>query len=435
MMIVDRALAERVRQDRPIEVGLVGAGFSGSRIAHQITTSVPGLRIAAIANRTRSHADAAWSLAGVAQAQWVEDPGQLSRAIESRLPAVTTDPAVLWSCPGIEVILEATGTIEHGARVALEAIRHGKHVVLVNVEMDATVGPILRRYADAAGVVVTNADGDEPAVAMNMLRLVRSLGLEPRVAGNLKGLYDPYRNPTTQAEFARRVNQKPETMTSFADGTKLSMELAVLANASGMGVARRGMYGPQLDEVQSAPAYYADKLCAGGMVDYLCGARPGNGAFVLGHTSDPVRADYLRYLKMGEGPLYAFYTPFHLPHLEVANTVARAVLLGDAAVTPLGWPVATAFAVAKRDLAAGEVLDGIGGYCCYTLIDNHATAASEQLLPMGISAGCRLTRPVAKDTPVTCEDVAYPDSSDLCHRLLREQAALGPDTPAAQSAA
>ena len=423
MIVVDHALAERVLQGRPVNVGLVGAGFSGSRIAHQIVTAVPGLRLAAIANRTIEHAEAAYGMAGVQRTRRVDDPEGLSRAIHANDYAVAQDPAALWACPEIEVILEATGTVEHGAQVALEAIGHGKHVVLVNVEMDATVGPILRQYADRAGVIITDSDGDEPGVAMNMIRFVRSIGLEPRVAGNLKGLYDPYRSPATQADFARRNNQKPETMTSFADGTKLSMELTVLANATGFGVARRGMYGPALEDVHAAPEYYADRLRDGGMVDYLCGARPANGAFVLGCTEDPVRVDYLRYLKMGNGPLYVFYTPFHLPHLEVPNTVARAALCGDATVTPLGTPVADAVAVAKRDLEPGEILDGIGGYCCYTLIENHSDARAEGLLPMGVSEGCRVTRRVKKDSPVRYADVELPEGR-LCDRLRTEQDAV-----------
>ncbi len=423
MIIVDRALAERVQQDNPVRVGLVGAGFSGARIAHQIVTAVPGLRVVTIANRTLNHAEMAYALAGVTSIRRVDDSDALARAISAREYAVTNDPAVLWDCPEVEVVIEATGTIEYGGRVALESIRHGKHVVLVNAEMDATLGPILRRYADSAGVVFTDTDGDEPGVAMNMLRLVRSLGLDPVVAGNLKGLYDPYRTPATQADFARRNNQKPEAMTSFADGTKLSMELTVLANASGFGVGRRGMYGPELEDVYAAPAYFADRLCAGGMVDFLCGAKPGNGAFVLGYTDDPVRADYLRYLKMGDGPLYPFYTPFHLPHLEVPNTVARAVLLGDAAVTPAGAPVTDAVAVAKRDLKAGDVLDGIGGFCCYTLIENYQQAREEDLLPMGVSQGCVLTRDVARDTAVCRADVELPEGR-LCDRLRTEQDGL-----------
>jgi predicted homoserine dehydrogenase-like protein len=288
------------------------------------------------------------------------------------------------------------------------------------VELDATVGPILKHYADEAGVVITNTDGDEPGVAMNMIRFVRSIGLKPVVTGNLKGLYDPYRNPETQEAFARRNGQKATTMASFADGTKLSMELTVLGNATGFGVARRGMYGPSLDNVNEAPAFYGDKLRAGGMVDFLCGAKPGNGAYVLGYTEDSVRAEYLRYLKMGDGPLYAFYTPFHLPQLEAPITVARTALFRDATVTPLGAPVCDAVAVAKHDLKAGETLDGLGGFSCYSLIDNYDVARSENLLPMGVSEGCRLLRPIRRDQAITYDDVVLPEGR-LCDRLRAEQ--------------
>ena len=145
---------------------------------------------------------------------------------------------------------------------------------------------------------------------MNLCRFVKSIGLKPVVAGNLKGLYDKYRNPETQIEFAKMHNQKPATMASFADGTKLSMELTVLANATGFRVGQRGMYGPKLKDVKETPEFYKDKLLDGGMVDFLEGAAPANGAYVLGYSEDPVQQDYLQYLKMGDGPLYAFYTPF-----------------------------------------------------------------------------------------------------------------------------
>lgn len=430
MIIVDRALAERVDRDEPVRVGLVGAGFSASQIAHQIVTVVPGLRLVAIANRSIGRAEAAYARAGVSRPRRVTDALGLTRAIAERAYAVTEDPAALWECPEVDVVVESTGTIEHGARVALESIRHGKHVVLVNAELDATLGPILRRYADAAGVVFTDTDGDEPGVAMNLLRHVRSLGLEPVVAGNLKGLYDPYRTPATQAEFARRHNQKPEAVTSFADGTKLSMELAVLGNATGFGVGKRGMYGPALADVYDAPAWFADRARTGGMVDFLQGARPGNGAFVLARTGDPVRADYLRYLKMGDGPLYVFYIPFHLPQLEVPNTIARAALLGDAAVTPLATPTVDAVAIAKRDLRAGEMLDGIGGYCCYALLEDYRTARDGDLLPMGCAADCVVKHAIPRDTAIRYADVERP-AERISDRLRAEQDALSQTTDAA----
>lgn len=420
MILIDRAIAERQQSGNPVRVALVGAGYSGKNIAHQILQSFPGLRLVAIANRTLATARQAYASAGVTDVVVVETTQALEQAMREKKYAVTDDASVLCKADGIEVIIEATGTIEFGAGVVAQAIEHGKHIILGNVELDATLGPILKSYADGAGVIYSNSDGDEPGVAMNMLRFVKSIGLKPMVAGNLKGLYDRYRTPETQKGFAEKVNQKPETMTSFADGTKLSMELTVLANATGFKTGKRGMHGPALAHVSESPKFYLDKLLAGGMVDFLCGAAPANGAFVLGYTEDSTKAAYLKYLKMGEGPLYAFYTPFHLPQLEIPLTAARAVLFKDATVAPLGAPVCDAMAIAKKDLHAGDVLDGIGGFACYTLIENYDVARNMDALPMGVSEGCRLKRSVAKDEVVKYADVELPQGR-LCDKLRKEQ--------------
>ena len=423
MILVDRALAERVANGNPVRVGLVGAGYSGRTIAHQIIHSVPGLRLVAISNRTLDKARDAFVDAGVADVVTVRTAAELEQAIRDGRAAISEDADVLCQAEGIDVIVEATGTIEFGAGVVLRTIEHGKHIILMNVELDATLGPVLKSYADRAGVMYSNADGDEPGVAMNMIRFVRSIGLTPVVAGNLKGLYDRYRTPETQRGFAEKAGQKATTMTSFADGTKLSMELNVLANATGFRAGQRGMHGPSLAHVNDSPAFFLDKLIDGGMVDFTVGAAPSNGAFVLGYTEDPVKAAYLKYLKMGDGPLYAFYTPFHLPQMEIPNTIARAVLFRDATVAPIGAPICDSIAIAKRDLKAGEMLDGIGGFTCYTLIENYDVSHRERALPMGISEGCVLTRDVPKDTMVTYDDVILPEGR-LCDRLRREQDAM-----------
>ena len=158
---------------------------------------------------------------------------------------LTDDPSVLTACDAIDVLVEVTGTVEAAARVVLEAFDHGKHVVLVNAELDSLLGPILKAKADRAGVVVTHTDGDEPGVAMTLLRYLRSLGLRPVAAGNIKGMVDYYRNPETQRAFAEKNDQDVRKVTSFADATKLSMETTVLANATGFHAGRRGMYGPR----------------------------------------------------------------------------------------------------------------------------------------------------------------------------------------------
>jgi predicted homoserine dehydrogenase-like protein len=423
VIIVDTALERRVRENNPIRIGIIGAGFSARTITYQIETGVPGIRVAAIANRTLAHARDAYLATGAGEVAVAESAAQLNQAILGGKPAITEDPSLLCEADGLEAIIEATGTIEFGVKAVLAAIENGKHVVLANAELDATLGPILKAKANRAGIVMTNTDGDEPGVAMNMLRFVRSIGLEPVLAGNLKGLYDPYRTPDTQRAFAEANNQKPKAVTAFADGTKLSMELAVLANATGFGVAKRGMYGPPLAHVRESVDFYRDKLRAGGMVDFLVGADPYSGAFVLGYSEDAVRCNYLKYLKMGEGPLYVFHTPFHLPQLEIPNTVARAVLFQDAAVTPCGAPVCDAVTVAKRDLQVGEMLDGLGGFACYALLDNYAAARSTAALPMGVSEGCRVLRSVAKDQVVTYDDVELP-MGRTCDALREEQNSL-----------
>ncbi|MEM1439239.1 MAG: NAD(P)-dependent oxidoreductase [Pseudomonadota bacterium] len=410
MIIVDTAIAKRLDSGKPIRVGMIGAGYSAKHIAAQIQASFPVIHLCAIANRTPEHAESVYRNAGVNDIDHVASAAQLESVIGKGGHAVTDDPRALFECGPIEAIIETTGEVEYGAWAVLEAIRHGKHTVALNCEMDATVGPLLKAYADAQGVVYSNTDGDEPGVATNLARYVSTIGLEVVGAGNLKGFYDVHRTPETQRGFAEANNQKPHMMTSFVDGTKLSMELTVLANGLGFGVARRGMHGPACEDVRSCiPEFPEGTFQPGqGVVDFLLGASPYTGAFVIGHTEEPMKQDYLKYLKLGGGPLYVFYTPFHLPQLDIPVSVCRAVLLGDTVVAPKGRPYCDAASIAKRDLKAGEILDGIGGFTAYTLIENFATSMAENLLPMGVSEGCKLVRDVAIDQPITYDDVELP---------------------------
>jgi predicted homoserine dehydrogenase-like protein len=318
-------------------------------------------------------------------------------------------------------LVEVTGTIEFGAHVALKAIEGGKHVVLMNAELGATLGPILKVYAGRAGVVITDSDGDQPGVIMNLYRFVKAIGCNPVMAGNIKGLHDPYRTPETQRAYAAKYHQKPRMVTSFADGTKISMEMAVVANGTGFKVGRRGMYGPHCTHVRDTLTLFPmDQLLDGGLVDYVVGAEPAPGVFVLGYNDHPIQQRYLKYYKMGDGPLYVFYTPYHLCHLEVPMTVARAVLFRDAALSPLGGPVCDVVTTAKRDLEAGEVLDGIGGFTSYGLLENSDICQGDDLLPMGLSQGCRLLQDISKDQVITYADVQLPEGR-LCDKLWAEQ--------------
>jgi predicted homoserine dehydrogenase-like protein len=427
LIIVDRALAEREAAGNPIRVGLVGAGFMGRGIALQILRSVPGMQLVAIANRRVEKARDAYAQAGADDVETVESRAELEGAISAGRYAITADALLLCRSQQIDAVIEVTGSVEFGSTVALEAIEHGKHVILMNAELDGTVGPILGRHADRAGVVLTNADGDQPGVQLNLYRFVKSIGVRPVLCGNIKGLHDPYRNPTTQEGFARQWGQNPRMVTSFADGTKISFEQAIVANATGMRVAKRGMHGPTVEtgtHIEVAKELFPlDELTDGtGIVDYVVGAAPGPGVFVLGTHDDPVQQHYLNLYKLGEGPLYCFYTPWHLCHFEVPLTVARAVLFGDAAIAPLGPPLVEVVATAKTDLEAGATLDGMGGYSTYGLAENVEVAAREQLLPIGLTESIRLRRAVPKDQVLTYDDVELPEGR-LCDRLRAEQAA------------
>jgi len=430
MIIVDTALEKREQEGKPIQVGLVGAGYMGRGIALQLLTPLTGMRLAAIANRNLSAAERAYREAGADSVKTVDNVSQLETAIARRKFAVTSDPALLCEAGNIDAIIEATGDVEYGAHVVLKAIANGKHVILMNAELDATVGPILKVYADRAGVVITNTDGDEPGVAMNLYRFVKTISYRPVLAGNFKGMIDPYRTPETQREFATHYNQKSIMVTSFADGTKLSMETAILANATGFGVGKRGMYGHRCAHVKDTLKLYPlEQLLNGGLVDYILGAEPHTGAFVLGYGDHPLKKQYMNYFKMGDGPLYAFYTPYHLPHLQIATTVARAVLFHDSTVSPRGAPKCDVLTVAKRNLKAGEALDGIGGYTCYGVIDNAEVTRRENFLPMGLSRGCWLKQDIRKDQPLRCDDVEIPPGR-LCDKLRAEQNAHFAPSPA-----
>ena len=422
MILVDRALEAREREGRPVRVGMVGAGFMGRGVAAQIART-PGMELVAVSNRHLEGAERAYREAGITDLRVVEDAGGVDKAAVDGVAAVTEDAAALCAAEAVDVVCDVTGAVEFGARVTLDAFAHRKHVVTMNAELDGTVGPLLKVLADEAGVVFSGVDGDQPGVQMNLYRFVRGIGVTPLVCGNIKGLQDPYRTPTTQEGFARKWGQDPYMVTSFADGTKVSFEQAVVANATGMTVARRGMGGADhtghVDELTRA--YDVDELRAlGGVVDYVVGAKPGPGIFVLGTVDDPSSRHYLNLYKLGEGPLYSFYTPYHLCHFEVPASLARAVLFGDAVISAAGGPTVEVVATAKTDLGAGKELDGLGGYDTYGVAETASAAAEQRLLPMGVAEGCRLRRDVAKDAVLTYDDVELPEGR-LIDDLRRQQ--------------
>lgn len=425
MFIVDQELERLERSGKRIRVGMVGAGFMAQGIARQILHYVKGMELVAISNRHIAGAKRVFAEAGVIDVREVQTNSEMEAAISAGIPVITENPMLLCDSENIDVLLEVTGSIEYAAHIVLRGIAQGKHIVLMNAEIDGTLGPILKTYADRAGVVITNTEGDQPGVIMNLYRWVKGLGVRPVLCGNIKGLHDPYRNPTTQEGFAKKWGMKAPMVTSFADGTKISFENAIVANATGMRVAKRGMYGPVVEPgtpIQEAINWYPleDLLDGPGIVDYCVGAMPNPGIFVLGTTEDDVEKHYLSLYKMGPGPLYCFYWPYHLCHFEVPFTIARAFLFKDAAIAPIGRPRVDVIAAAKRDLRAGEIIDGLGHYMTYGLCENSDLVHAERLLPIGLAEGCRLRQDIGKDEILTYEDVELPEGR-LCDRLRAEQ--------------
>jgi predicted homoserine dehydrogenase-like protein len=423
MWIVDTALKARVEQDRPIQVGIIGAGFMCQGLTNQIVNSVPGMRVVAISNRRPERAVSVFKYAGcsdivVADTQWKFDD-----AAERRRPIATEDPMLIARSPHIDVVVDVTGSVEYGAHVVLEAFKHGKDVVLMNAELDATIGPILQTYADQYGVILTGCEGDEPGVQMNLYRWVKGLGLTPRLMGNVKGLQDPYRNPTTQQGFAEKWGQSAAMVTSFADGSKISFEQTIVANATGFKVRTRGMsrgLNYTGDVLKMGEIYDVEELrTMGGAIDYVVGT-PLTKVYCLAEHPDPKQQHYLNLYKMGPGPLYSFFVPYHLVHFEAPNAIARAVLFRDPTTKPLGGPVVEVCAVAKRDLKAGEVLDDYGMYMTYGEAVNADEMSNGRYLPEGLVQGCRLKRAIDKDSVITYDDVALP-AGRLADRLRAEQ--------------
>lgn len=426
-------LDRRLRATGPISVAVVGAGFFGAGLIRQLVR-MRGLAPTVVANRTIERAIAALCAAGVepAAVQVCEDPLQAQEVLDRGGTVATTSLGLPAQIPGVEVIMEATGDVLVGAEVALAGIRGRKHVVAANPETQATVGPLLGRLAEEAGVVYSDVDGDQPGILKNLYDYCAGLSFAPVVAGNCKGILKRYATPATQTAFAETHGLKPWIASAAADGTKLNIEMAVVANATGMPPATRGMVGPQTTlETLLADFDSLGLFGQGPIVEYTLGIP--NGVFVIVRSDDPdVRREF-RYLKLGDGPHYLFYRPHVLVHYEAPLSAAEAALYRTATITPRGAPVAEVAAFAKRDLQAGQRLDGIGGFDCYGLIVPAEEVRRERLLAMGLAGYARLTREVARDAPITRDDITF-EEENLVLDLYRQQAELFAGVPAGVTA-
>jgi predicted homoserine dehydrogenase-like protein len=423
MVIVDTALRKREEERKPVRVAILGAGFMAQGLTNQIVNSVPGMKIVAVYSRQIKKGLHVYNYSGLSDVIIANQQRELDDAIRSGKPVVTEDALLLARSEQVDVIVDTTGSVEFGAHIALEGFKHGKDFVMLNAEIDATIGPILQTYAEKHGVILSACEGDEPGIQVNLYRWVKGLGLIPRVMGNIKGLQDPYRNPTTQKGFAEKWGQNPAMVTSFADGSKISFEQAIVANATGMVVRSRGMSrGAEYKEdvMKIGKLYDVEELRRlGGVVDYVVGT-PLTKVYCLAEHTDPKQRHYLSLYKMGEGPLFPFFIPYHLVHFEVPNAIARVALFRDNIAKPFGGPVVEVCAVAKRDLKAGEILDDYGMYMTYGEAVNADEMCQKHYLPEGLVEGCKLKNDIKKDAVLTYEDVELPPDR-LADRLRAEQ--------------
>lgn len=421
MIILDRALEKLEKSGKPIRVGLVGFGFAGQGFAMQLLEGIPGMKLVAISNRTIKNTQKGLKLLKVKNYQIVKTSKEFENAVKNKLLAVADEYHLLTGSKNIDVIVEATGEVEFGSQVSVDAIKSKKHLVLINAELDATLGPILKKYADKAGVMFTQAEGDQPAVLMRIFRHVKQMGFRPVMVGNIKSLIDARRTPETQAAFAKAHWQRPKMITSFADGSKIAFEMATIANATGFPVAKRGMLGLKATRVEEAVNLFDKKqMLKTGLTDYILGAEPSFGVFVIAYSKNPIKRRYMKVYKMGDGPFYTFYTHCHLSPIEAPISVAQSVIFKDASLAPLGAPVCEVITLAKKDLKKGEILDGIGGFTVYGTLENHKTARRENLIPQGLTDSCVLKRDIKMDEPITFDDVELPKGR-LADTLWSEQ--------------
>ena len=400
----------RSEMPTPIVVAVVGAGFVARGLVHRLarrgTMAAP-----VVISRREQPALAILKRAGFGAADVVrsDDPDTLSRAVADGRPAIATDADVLPEIDGIDVVVEATGAMEHGTRVMLAALDGRRHVVSMNAELDALLGHRLEATAGRNGVTYSIADGDQPGVLLRMLAETEQLGLDPVVALNCKRNLDVHQSREDSRPYAERDGTSVAMTTSFGDGTKMHIENVVTANLSGLRPPPIGTSG-----VRTELATVADDVRAAGIpegsVHFTLGGDFGGGVLVLARSSDPdFDAPYLRYGKLGDGPWYPLFRPYHLIHMEVATTIEQVAAGGPALGERSPEPVASCVAIAKQDLTAGTGLDGIGGDACYGVAASRDEGA--ELLPIGLSQHATLRRPVAIDRPVRLVDVELDDTT------------------------
>ncbi len=427
MIGLNQELAEREAQGKPVKIGLVGAGQMGTDVV-ATTKMMKGIKVVITADIDLERAIASYEIGQIeGEVVVANTPAEADAAIAAGKLVAANDYRVITDMKNIDVMVESTGVPEIGARAALRSARAGQDLAMMNVETDITVGPILNWYAKKKGVLYALAAGDEPAACKELYDLAESMGFSIVAAG--KGKNNPLNrhevptDPAVQKEAARR-GLNPYMLVEFVDGSKTMIEMAAVANATGLIPDVRGMHGPETDRdhLHETFALKADGgiLNKIGVVDYGVG-RVAPGVFLIIHTDHPRLREAMVLRDMGNGPYYTLFRPFHLCSIEVPLTCAMLSIRKQSNMEPLDRLVAEVFAVAKRDLEPGDELDGIGGTAFYSLIDTYETAKEERLLPIGLAKGAKIIRPIKMDTPITREDVEIQPSTIYSLHQLQDQ--------------
>ncbi|TPJ79285.1 NAD(P)H-dependent oxidoreductase [Mesorhizobium sp. B2-6-2] len=420
-----RDLARRAAEGRPVRIGVIGSGEMGTDLVTQ-GMLMPGISIAAISTRRPHTAHEAIRIAygDEAMAAEAETGSGVTRAIESGRIAITSNE-VLVTNPLIDVVIDATGKPGVAADFDLMAMEHGKHLVMMNVEADVTIGCYLKQQADRLGVVYSVGAGDEPSSCMELIEFASALGLGVVAAG--KGKNNPLNHdavPDDYREEAARRNMNPRMLVEFVDGSKTMVEMCAIANATGLVPDVPGMHGPRADRDQLAkvliPKEHGGLLSRKGVVDYTIGKGVAPGVFVIVEAMHPRVVERMDDLHVGQGPYYGLFRPYHLTSLEVPLTAARIMLYGKPDMVPLSRPVAEVCAVAKRDLAAGEILDAIGETCYRSWTMTVGDARAVRAVPVGLLEGGKVLKPVKKGALLT-DDNAVPDRTTRLYALRRLQ--------------
>lgn len=402
MTMLDRL----TRLEREIRIAIIGVGAMGKGLLYQSTVT-PGIRCVAIAD---VRLDAAIAVAKETGLPWrvVDTLAGLHDAITGGAIGVTADGDLLARCELADALVEASSSITPAARFAITAIEHGKHLVLMNSEIDLVFGSWLLELARKHGVTYTSCDGDQHGVIRHLVDELRLWGFELVMGGNIKGFLDRYTDPVRIIPEAEKRNLDPRMATAYTDGTKLSIEMALLANAFDLRTLVPGMQGQRAKHVSDVFDLFdfeAIRETGSAVVDYILGAEPDGGVFAVGYCANAYQRSMLSYYKMGRGPFYLFYRPYHLCHVEAMAGIAAACLDGESLLAPDHGMRTNVIAYAKRDLRAGETLDGLGGFTAYGQIENMAGAATG--LPICLADDVTLERDVPRDGRIALADVHY----------------------------